>query len=150
MIVHFIGAGPGAPDLITVRGLEFIKKAPIVLFAGSLVPKEIISKANVNARVLDTASMNLDEIIEEMLKASETNQDVARVHSGDPSLYGAIAEQMRRLDDLKIEYDITPGVTAYSATSAALKLELTHLHLTQYIDYMENTYILLLLCQTLH
>ena len=125
MIVHFIGAGPGAPDLITVRGLNHIKKCPVVLYAGSLVPPEIVAEAAPDARICDTAPMHLDEIIDECAQAQAKNLDVARVHSGDPSLYGAIAEQMRRLDALGIDYDITPGVPAFAAAAAALKVELT-------------------------
>jgi precorrin-4/cobalt-precorrin-4 C11-methyltransferase len=125
MIVHFIGAGPGAPDLITVRGLKLIKSCPVILYAGSLVPPEIVAEAAPDARVRDTAPMNLDEIIEEFAQAKAKRLDVARVHSGDPSIYGAIAEQMRRLDGLGIEYDITPGVPAFAAAAAALKTELT-------------------------
>ena len=125
MTVHFIGAGPGAPDLITVRGRELIRHAPVVLYAGSLVPVPVIAEAPAGARVVDTAPMTLDEIIAEMAAADEGGHDVARVHSGDPSLYGAIAEQMRRLDGLSIAYDVTPGVPAYAAAAAALKRELT-------------------------
>ena len=123
--VHFIGAGPGAPDLITVRGLKLIKQCPVCLYAGSLVPAEIVAAAPEDARVRDTASMTLDEIVEEMRAAIAAGRDVARVHSGDPSLYGAIAEQMRRLDALGIAYDVTPGVPAFAAAAAALKRELT-------------------------
>jgi precorrin-4/cobalt-precorrin-4 C11-methyltransferase len=123
--VHFVGAGPGAPDLITVRGLAIIKRCPVVLYAGSLVPAEVVAAAPRRARVIDTASMTLDEIVDEMVRAHEADRDVARVHSGDPSLYGAIAEQMRRLDGLGIPYDVTPGVSAYAAAAAALKAELT-------------------------
>ncbi len=125
MTVHFIGAGPGAPDLITIRGRALIARSPVCLFAGSLVPVEVIACAPPGARVVDTASLTLDEIIAEMARAHAAGQDVARVHSGDPSLYGAIAEQMRRLDGLGIEYDVTPGVPAYAAAAAALKCELT-------------------------
>lgn len=125
MTVHFIGAGPGAADLITLRGLRLIESCPVCLYAGSLVPKAIIEAAPDNARVMDTASMVLDEIIAEMIAANEGGLDVARVHSGDPSLYGAIGEQMRRLDALGIAYDITPGVPAYAAAAALLKQELT-------------------------
>ncbi len=125
MTVHFIGAGPGAADLITVRGLNLIRSAPIVLYAGSLVPEAIVAEAATDARVMDTAPMHLDEIIDEIKAAHEAGQDVARVHSGDPSLYGATAEQMRRLDALGIPYDVTPGVSAYAAASAALNQELT-------------------------
>jgi len=125
MTVHFIGAGPGAPDLITVRGLKLIEKCPVCLYAGSLVPEEIVKSAPDGARVIDTAPMNLDEILAEIETAHTAGQDVARVHSGDPSIYGAIAEQIRRLDDLGIPYDITPGVSAYAATAAELGAELT-------------------------
>ncbi len=125
MTVHFIGAGPGAPDLITLRGLRLIEQSPVILYAGSLVPPEVLQSAGADARVMDTASMTLDEIIEEMETTHAANQDVARVHSGDPALYGAIAEQMRRLDALGIPYDVTPGVPAYAAAAAALGRELT-------------------------
>jgi precorrin-4/cobalt-precorrin-4 C11-methyltransferase len=125
MTVHFIGAGPGAADLITVRGLELIRRCPVVLYAGSLVPEAVVAEAPGGARVLDTAPMTLDEIIGEMERAHTAGHDVARVHSGDPSLYGAIAEQMRRLDALDISYDVTPGVPAFAAAAAALATELT-------------------------
>ncbi|MBT6204298.1 MAG: precorrin-4 C(11)-methyltransferase [Rhodospirillaceae bacterium] len=125
MTVHFIGAGPGAPDLITVRGLNLIKAAPVVLYAGSLVPEGVINQADEAATVVDTAPMHLDEIIGLMKEADDRGEDIARVHSGDPSLYGAIAEQMRRLDDLGITYDVTPGVPAFAAAAAALQTELT-------------------------
>ena len=125
MTVHFIGAGPGAPDLITLRGLALIRKSPVVLYAGSLVPREVVAAASKSARVIDTAPMTLDEIIAEMRAAQRAGRDVARVHSGDPSLYGAIAEQMRRLDKLGIPYDITPGVPSFAAAAAALGTELT-------------------------
>ena len=125
MTVHFIGAGPGAPDLITVRGLDLIRRSPVVLYAGSLVPREIVAEAPEGARVIDTAPLTLDEIVDEMERAHGAGHDVARVHSGDPSLYGAIAEQMRRLDKIGIAYDITPGVPAYAAAAAALGCELT-------------------------
>lgn len=125
MTVHFIGAGPGAPDLITLRGLALIRKAAVVLYAGSLVPREVIAEARSDARVIDTAPLTLDEIIAEMERAHAAGEDVARVHSGDPSLYGAIAEQMRRLDRLGVPYDVTPGVPAFAAAAAALRCELT-------------------------
>ena len=125
MTVHFIGAGPGDPDLITVRGRRLIEACPVVLYAGSLVPPEIIACAPQGARVIDTAPMTLDEIVDEMRAAHADGKDVARVHSGDPSLYGAIGEQMRRLDALGIPYDVTPGVPAYTAAAAALERELT-------------------------
>ena len=125
MTVHFIGAGPGAPDLITVRGLKLIQSCPVCLYAGSLVPEEIVKAAPEGARVIDTAPLHLDEIIAEIADAHAKGQDVARVHSGDPSIYGATAEQMRRLDALGIPYDVTPGVPAFAAAAAALKAELT-------------------------
>ena len=125
MTVHFIGAGPGAPDLITMRGQRLIQSCPVCLYAGSLVPEAIIEAAPSGARVIDTAPLTLDEIVAEMSAAHKQGLDVARVHSGDPSLYGAIAEQMRRLDRLGIPYDVTPGVPAFAAAAAALKRELT-------------------------
>ena len=125
MTVHFIGAGPGAADLITVRGRALIRAAPVVLYAGSLVPREVIAEAPDTARVIDSSGLTLDEIVDEMKAAHDGGLDVARVHSGDPSLYGAIAEQMRRLDDLGIDYDVTPGVPSYAAAAAALKTQLT-------------------------
>jgi precorrin-4/cobalt-precorrin-4 C11-methyltransferase len=125
MTVHFVGAGPGAPDLITVRGLKIIQSCPVCLYAGSLVPEDIVKAAPAGARVIDTAPLHLDQIIAEMAVAHGKGQDVARVHSGDPSLYGAIAEQMRRLDALAIPYDVTPGVPAFAAAAAALKMEFT-------------------------
>ncbi|CAN5173899.1 precorrin-4 C(11)-methyltransferase [soil metagenome] len=125
MTVHFIGAGPGAADLITLRGLRLIQSCPVCLYAGSLVPGEIVKAAPAGARVIDTAELHLDEIIAEMGRAHAEGNDVARVHSGDPSLYGAIAEQMRRLDALGIPYDVTPGVPAFAAAAAELKTEFT-------------------------
>ena len=125
MTIHFIGAGPGAPDLITVRGLNLIRACPVILYAGSLVPAEVVAEAPQGARVIDTAQLNLDETIAEMQAAHALGLDVARIHSGDPSLYGAIAEQMRRLDVLNIPYDVTPGVPSFAAAAAALQMELT-------------------------
>ena len=125
MTVHFIGADPGAADLITVRALKLVQSCPVVLYAGSLVPEEIVAEASDEAHVVDTAPLHLDEIIDEIKAAHEKGQDVARVHSGDPSIYGAIAEQMRRLDELGIEYNVTPGVPAFAAAAALLKRELT-------------------------
>ncbi|HXY99483.1 MAG TPA: precorrin-4 C(11)-methyltransferase [Stellaceae bacterium] len=131
MSVHFIGAGPGAPDLITLRGLRLIERCPVCLYAGSLVPAEVVRAAPEGARVIDTAPLTLDEIIAEMAAADAAGLEVARVHSGDISLYGAIAEQMRRLDALGIAYDLTPGVPAFAAAAAALGLELTLPELAQ-------------------
>ena len=125
MTVHFIGAGPGAPDLITLRGRDLIAACPVCLYAGSLVPREVVAFAPGDARVIDTAPLNLDEIMAEIETAHGQGQDVARVHSGDPSLYGAIGEQIKRLKILGIEYTITPGVPAFAASAAALGLELT-------------------------
>ena len=125
MTVYFIGAGPGAPDLITVRGLRLIERCPVCLYAGSLVPEEIVAAAPADALVRDTAPMHLEEIIGEIEAARERGEDVARVHSGDPSIYGAIAEQMRRLDDLGIDYEVVPGVPAFAGAAAKLKAELT-------------------------
>jgi precorrin-4/cobalt-precorrin-4 C11-methyltransferase len=125
MTVHFIGAGPGAPDLITVRGLRLIERCPVCLYAGSLVPREVVAAAPLEARIIDTAPLTLDEIIGEIAAAHRAGLDVARVHSGDPSLYGAIAEQMRRLAALAIPFDVTPGVPSFAAAAAALRCELT-------------------------
>ena len=125
MTVHFIGAGPGDPELITVRGLRLIKSCSVCLYAGSLVPEAVVAAAPADARVIDTASLTLDDIIDEIVAAHDRGQDVARVHSGDPSLYGAIAEQIRRLKALGIDYRIVPGVSAYAAAAAGLGIELT-------------------------
>jgi precorrin-4/cobalt-precorrin-4 C11-methyltransferase len=124
-MVHFIGAGPGDPELITVRGKRLIESAPVVLYAGSLVPPGLVALARSDATVIDTSSLTLDEIMAHIERAIAAGQDVARVHSGDPSIYGAIGEQMRRLDELGIEYDVTPGVPAFAAAAAMLKAELT-------------------------
>ena len=131
MTVHFIGAGRGAPDLITVRGLALIRRCRLCLYAGSLVPAAIVAEAP--GRVIDTAPLNLDEIIALIEAAHLRGEDVARVHSGDPSIYGAVAEQMRRLDALGIDYDVTPGVPAFAAAAAALKRELTWPEVSQTI-----------------
>ena len=125
MTVHFIGAGPGAPDLLTVRGLRMIERCPVCLYAGSLVQEAVVGSCPAGARILDTSSMTLDGIIAEMVDAQERGEDVARVHSGDSSIYGAVAEQMRRLDRLGIPYDVTPGVPAFAAAAAVLKREFT-------------------------
>ncbi len=125
MTVYFIGAGPGAPDLITVRGLKLIEHCPVCLYAGSLVPEEIVAAAPDDALVMDTAPMHLDQIIAEIDRANSAGKAVARVHSGDPSIYGATAEQMRRLDELGIDYEVVPGVPAFAGVAAKLKTELT-------------------------
>jgi precorrin-4/cobalt-precorrin-4 C11-methyltransferase len=123
--VHFIGAGPGAADLITVRGRDLIASSPVCLYAGALVPVELLDHCPVGARKVDTADLNLDEIIAELTAAHAAGLDVARLHSGDPSVFSAMAEQLRRLDDLGIPYDVTPGVPAYAAAAATLGRELT-------------------------
>ncbi|PNG27479.1 precorrin-4 C(11)-methyltransferase [Methylocella silvestris] len=125
MTVHFIGAGPGAPDLITVRGRNLIARCPVCLFAGSLVPRAILAYCPDGARMIDTAELDLDQIIEEFLRAQGRGEDVARLHSGDLSIWSAMGEQLRRLDELEIPYTITPGVPAFAAAAAALQCELT-------------------------
>jgi precorrin-4/cobalt-precorrin-4 C11-methyltransferase len=125
MIVHFIGAGPGAADLLTLRGRDHIHNSPVCLYAGSLVPKEILAHTPLGARIVDTAEMNLDEIIAEIVDAHAKGLDVARVHSGDLSIWSTMAEQIRRLKPLGIPYDVTPGVPAFAAAAAALNQELT-------------------------
>ncbi|KAF0143298.1 MAG: precorrin-4 C11-methyltransferase [Rhodospirillaceae bacterium] len=123
MTVHFIGAGPGAADLITVRGLNLLRQCQVVLYAGSLVPVDIAAEGG--ARCIDTSALTLNDIIAIMVEAHARGEDVARLHSGDPSLYGAIAEQIRRLEALAIPYTVTPGVPAFAAAAAALLTELT-------------------------
>jgi precorrin-4/cobalt-precorrin-4 C11-methyltransferase len=123
--VHFIGAGPGAPDLITLRGLRLVEQCRYCLYAGSLVPTEILAAAPPGARLVDTAPLTLDAILGHMVEAHALRLDVARLHSGDPALYGAIAEQMRRLEALGIPFDVTPGVPSFAAAAAALCRELT-------------------------
>lgn len=125
MTVYFIGAGPGDPELLTIRGRKLIERCPVCLYAGSLVPPEIVACAPAGAKVIDTASLHLDQIIGHIREAHANDWDVARVHSGDPTIYGAIAEQIRRLDDEKIPYEIVPGVSSFTAAAAALGLELT-------------------------
>jgi precorrin-4/cobalt-precorrin-4 C11-methyltransferase len=123
--VHFIGAGPGAPDLITVRGRDLVMRCPVCLFAGSLVPREIVALGPSNARVIDTAPLSLDEIESEFVAAHDGGLDVARLHSGDLSLWSALGEQLRRLRRRGIPFTITPGVPAFAACAAALESELT-------------------------
>jgi precorrin-4/cobalt-precorrin-4 C11-methyltransferase len=124
MTVHFIGAGPGAPDLLTLRGADLIARCPVCLYAGSLVNAEILAFCPDAARVVDTAPMSLDEIVAEFEAAHQAGHDVARLHSGDLSVWSAVGEQLRRLDALGIPYTLTPGVPAFAA-AAALKRELT-------------------------
>ncbi|HHW77285.1 MAG TPA: precorrin-4 C(11)-methyltransferase [Xanthomonadaceae bacterium] len=125
MTVYFIGAGPGDPELITVKGQRLIRECPLVLYAGSLVPKELILAANPTAEIVNTADLNLEEIIARIRAAHERGLDVARVHTGDPALYGAIGEQIRELERLEIPYEVVPGVTAAFAGAAMLRRELT-------------------------
>jgi precorrin-4/cobalt-precorrin-4 C11-methyltransferase len=125
MTVHFIGAGPGAPDLITLRGRDLIARCPVCLYAGSLVPAAMLAWCPEGARIIDTAPMSLDEIIAECQAATMAGHDVARLHSGDLSIWSALGEQRRRLDDLGIATTITPGVPAFAAAAAALGRELT-------------------------
>jgi precorrin-4/cobalt-precorrin-4 C11-methyltransferase len=123
--VHFIGAGPGAPDLITVRGRDLIASCPVCLYAGSLVPKALLEHCPEGARIIDTAPLSLDEIIAEIVRATDEGHDVARLHSGDLSIWSALGEQLRRLEALNIPYTVTPGVPAFAAAAAALARELT-------------------------
>ncbi len=125
MTVHFIGAGPGAADLITIRGRDLIARCPVCLYAGSIVPGELLSYCPPDARIVDTAPLSLDEIEAEFASAHAAGLDVARLHSGDLSIYSALAEQLRRLMRRAIPYTLTPGVPAYAAASAALACELT-------------------------
>ena len=125
MKVFFVGAGPGDPDLITVKGRRVIETCPVCLFAGSLVPEAVVACAPAGARIMDTAAMTLQDTHREIVAAHARGEDVARVHSGDPSLYGAIAEQIRRLREAGIDYEIIPGVSAYAAAAAAMGQELT-------------------------
>ena len=125
MTVHFIGAGPGAADLITVRGRDLIARCPVCLYAGSIVPRELLAYCPQGARIVDTAPMSLDEIEAEFVAAHERGLDVARLQSGDLSVFSALAEQLRRLERNGIPYTLTPGVPAFAAAAAALGRELT-------------------------
>ena len=125
MTVHFIGAGPGAADLITLRGMRLIGASPVCLYAGSIVPKELLAYCPPGARIVDTASLSLDEIEAENVTAHQAGRDVARLHSGDLSVWSAVAEQIRRLERHGIDYTMTPGVPAFAAAASALKRELT-------------------------
>ncbi|MET9337221.1 precorrin-4 C(11)-methyltransferase [Nonomuraea sp. NPDC003804] len=125
MTVHFIGAGPGAADLVTLRGLRLIERAPVCLYAGSLVPEELLESCPRDARLVDTANLTLDEIVAELADAHAKGLDVARLHSGDPSVFSAMAEQMRRLDAIGVPYEVVPGVPAFAAAAASLGRELT-------------------------
>ena len=125
MTVHFIGAGPGAADLVTLRAARIIASAPVCLYAGALVPRELLDTAPAGARLVDTADLDLDQITAELVAAHEAGLEVARLHSGDPSIYSAVAEQMRRLDAAGVPYEVVPGVPAFAAAAASLKRELT-------------------------
>lgn len=125
MTVHFIGAGPGAADLITMRGRDLIGRCPVCLYAGSIVSPELLHYCPPGARIIDTAPMSLDEIEAEYLKAARAGEDVARLHSGDLSVWSAVAEQIRRLEQHDIDYTLTPGVPAFAAAASALGRELT-------------------------
>jgi precorrin-4/cobalt-precorrin-4 C11-methyltransferase len=125
MTVHFIGAGPGAADLITVRGRELIARCPVCLYAGSIVPRGLLRFCPKDARIVDTAPLTLDEIEAEFVAADAAEHDVARLHSGDLSIFSALAEQLRRLERRNIRYTLTPGVPAFAAAAAALQCELT-------------------------
>ena len=125
MTVHFIGAGPGAPDLLTLRGARLLAACPICLYAGSIVPAAMLDHCGPQTRLVDTAPLDLDAIEREFVAADAAGQDVARLHSGDLSIYSAVAEQLRRLDRHGIAYTLTPGVPAFAAAAAALGRELT-------------------------
>lgn len=125
MTVYFIGAGPGAADLLTLRAKALIERCPVILYAGSLIPDEMLAFAGKDARIINTAPLSLDGIIEELSAAHSAGHDAARLHSGDTSLYSAMAEQMNRLNQLKIPYEVVPGVPAFAAAAAALGQELT-------------------------
>ncbi|HOW95588.1 MAG TPA: precorrin-4 C(11)-methyltransferase [Mycolicibacterium fallax] len=125
MTVYFIGAGPGAADLITVRGQRLLQRCPVCLYAGSIMPEDLLALCPPGTRVVDTGPLNLDQIIDELAAADAAGHDAARLHSGDPSLYSALAEQCRRLDALGIDYQVVPGVPAFAAAAAVLGRELT-------------------------
>lgn len=133
MKVTFIGAGPGAADLITLRGAKALSDAPLILYAGSLVSKDMLVHCRPDAEIHDTASMNLEEQIAQYRRAQIKGWNVARLHSGDPSIYGAISEQMRALDDLDIPYEVVPGVSSFTASAAVLKASLTRPEISQTI-----------------
>jgi precorrin-4/cobalt-precorrin-4 C11-methyltransferase len=131
MRVYIIGAGPGDPKLLTLRGAELISTCRVVLYTGSLVPREVIARARLDAKVVDSSGLTLDEIIEVIVTARNAGEDVARVHTGDPVVFGSIAEQIRRLEALGIAYAIVPGVSSFTAAAAVLGKELTLPELSQ-------------------
>ena len=124
-MIHFVGAGPGAPDLITLRGAKLLGEAGMIIYAGSLVNKELLSLARPECVVYNSATMTLDEVVEKFREAAESGIEVVRLHTGDPSIYGAIREQMDRLEALGIEYDVTPGVSSFCAAASAVRAEYT-------------------------
>ncbi|WP_195282466.1 precorrin-4 C(11)-methyltransferase [Harryflintia acetispora] len=124
-MIHFVGAGPGAPDLITVRGQRLVRQADVIVYAGSLVNEEILKEAKAGCAIYNSASMTLEEVLEVLLKAERTGRSAVRLHTGDPCLYGAIREQMDALEREGIEYDYTPGVSSFCAAAAALEAEYT-------------------------
>ena len=125
MTVHFIGAGPGAPDLLTLRGRDLIAACPVCLYAGSLVPKAVLAHCPADARIVNTAPLDLDAIMAEIAAAHADGHDVARLHSGDLSIWSAMGEQLRRLEAMRIPFTVTPGVPSFAAGAAALGVELT-------------------------
>lgn len=131
MKVYIIGAGPGDPRLLTLRAAELISSCPVVLYTGSLVPREAIAMARADAKVLDSSSMTLDEMVDVIVAARDAGHDVARVHTGDPMVFGSTAEQIRRLAELDIEYEVVPGVSSFTAAAAVLGRELTLPELSQ-------------------
>jgi precorrin-4/cobalt-precorrin-4 C11-methyltransferase len=131
MRVYIIGAGPGDPKLLTIRGAELIASCPVVLYTGSLVPREVLAQARPDAQVLDSSGMTLDQIMSVVTAARDADQDVARVHTGDPLVFGSTAEQMRRMDEVGIPYEIVPGVSSFTAAAAVLGRELTLPELSQ-------------------
>ena len=133
MNVYFIGAGPGASDLITLRGANILGRAPLVLYAGSLVPSDMLRHCRPDAELIDTAKLNLEQQEAYYRRAQIEGLDVARLHSGDPAIYGATAEQMRRLDALGIHYEVVPGVSSFTAAAAAVNAELTKPEVSQTI-----------------
>lgn len=124
-MIYFVGAGPGATDLITIRGRDLLEKADVVIYAGSLVSKEHLDFCKSGAEFYNSAKMNLGEVMEVMIAANEVGKEIVRLHTGDPSIYGAIGEQMRELDKLEIPYEVVPGVSSFVAANAAVKKEMT-------------------------
>jgi precorrin-4/cobalt-precorrin-4 C11-methyltransferase len=131
MKVYIIGAGPGDPELITVKGARLISECPVVLYTGSLVPPEVLRTARSDATILDSSGMTLEEIMQTIVTARDRDQNVARVHTGDPSIFGSTAEQIRLMDEAGIDYEVVPGVSSFVAAAAVLGKELTLPELTQ-------------------